>query len=138
MVIDSDKKNEIIKLRAKGLSFAKISNETGVAKQTAVDVCKKSEEQIATLKALYLEELYETEQVSKEERIKAHASLLRKIRSEIDERDLSDVATDKLIDLYLKATSTLKEDVIEPRFQSSDEQERDRKDRERLNRLTEL
>jgi len=136
MVINTETKNEIIKLRAKGLSFAKIAKETGVAKQTAVDVCKKSEEQIATLQALYLEELYETEQVSREERVKAHASLLRKIRDEIESRDLESVPTEKLIDLYLKAASTLKEDLIEPRFQSTEEQERERKERERLIRLT--
>lgn len=138
VTISIEKQEDIIRLRARGYSFAKIAKEVDVAKQTAVDTCKKSEERIATLKALYLEELYETEQISKEERIKAHSSLIRKIRDEIEGRDLEGVSTDKLIDLYLKASSTLKEELVEPNFQSTEEQTRDRKERELLDRLTSL
>lgn len=136
--IDSEKKRRILELRARGLSYAKISEEVGVAKQSAVDICKAQEEAIATLHALELEELYETHRITKEERIKAHASLLSRLRAEIAQRDLTDVPTDKLIDLSLKVSSSLKEEIVEPTFQSSEEQERDRQERQIINQLTEL
>lgn len=136
LLIDMQKKRSIMELRAKGYSYAKIAKETGVAKQTAIDVCKESEEVIATLNAMELEELYEEHAITAKERITAHANLLSRIREEIENRDLTEVPTDKLIDLYLKTASALKEEVITPNFQTSKEQERDRKEREYLDRLT--
>lgn len=136
--IDADKKRRILELRARGLSYAKISEEVAVAKQTAIDVCKAQEEAIATLQALELEELYETHRITKRERIAAHASLLSRIRTEIESRNLTDVPTEKLIDLYLKTSSALSEEVVEPNFQSTEEQERDRKERAIIDSLSSL
>lgn len=123
-------------MRAQGYSFARIAKEAGIAKQTAVDVCKANEEAIATLKAMELEELYETQRITLEERIRAHSSLMHRLREEIEGRPLADLPTDKLIDLYLKTSSTLKEEIVEPNFQSTEQQERDRREREELDRLT--
>lgn len=134
--IDTDRKRRILELRASGLSYAKISEETGVAKQTAINVCKAQEEEIATLEALNIEELYERHRITKRERIAAHASLLTRIRTELESRDLTDVPTDKLIDLYLKTSSSLSGEMIEPTFQTSEEQERDRQERSLINDLT--
>lgn len=133
--ITTEKQAEVIKLRAQGYSFAKIADQAGIAKQTAVDICRNSREELSTMQALFLDELYETEKVSREERIKAHSSLLRKIREEIDSRDLSDLSTDKLVDLYLKTSSALREDIVDPRFLSSEEQEAGKKDRAFLSDL---
>ena len=136
--IDADKKRRILELRARGLSYAKISEEVAVAKQTAIDICKAQEEAIATLQALELEELYETHRITKRERIAAHASLLSRIRTEIESRNLTDVPTEKLIDLYIKTSSALSEEIIEPNFQSTEEQERDRKERAIIDSLSSL
>lgn len=136
LLIDMDKKRSILELRAKGYSFARIARETGVGKQSAVDICKENEEAIATLNAMELEELYEEQAITSKERITAHATLLSRIRTEIENRDLTEVPTDKLIDLYLKTSSAIKEEIITPNFQTAKEQERDRKEREYLDRLT--
>ena len=133
--IDTDKQRRILELRARGY-YAKISTEVGVAKQTAIDYCKAQEEKIATLQALELEELYEQHSITKRERIAAHASLLSRIRAAIETRDFTDVPTDKLVDLYLKASSALSDEVVEPNFQTSEEQERDRQERRLINDLT--
>lgn len=134
--IDTDKQRRILELRARGYSYAKIATEVGVAKQTAIDYCKAQEEKVATLQALELEELYEQHGITKRERIAAHASLLSRIRTEIESRDFTDVSTEKLIDLYLKASSALSDEVVEPNFQTSEEQERDRQERRMINDLT--
>lgn len=136
--IDADKKRRILELRATGLSYAKISEEVGVAKQTAINVCKAQEEEIATLEALNMEELYEQHRITKRERIAAHASLLARIRTEIEGRDFTDVSTDKLIDLYLKTSASLSGEMVEPTFQTSEEQERDRQERRLINDLSSL
>lgn len=133
---DRDTENRIIELRARGKSYSTIASEVKVGKQTAIDVCKKYKEQIATLKALELEQLYEKQRITSTERITAIASLMQRVREEIDSRDLSQVPTEKLIDLYLKQASALKEEIIEPNFQSSEEQSRDRQEREYLDLLT--
>lgn len=134
--IDADKKRRILEMRAKGLSYSRIAEEADVAKQTAINVCKDQEEEIATLEAIELEELYETHKITKRERIVAHASLMAKIKAEIDSRNLTDVPTEKLIDLYLKTSSTLNEEIIEPTFQTTEEQERDRRERNLITSLT--
>lgn len=136
--IDADKKRRILELRATGLSYAKISTEVGIAKQTAINVCKAQEEEIATLEALNMEELYEQHRITKRERIAAHASLLARIRTEIEGRDFTDVSTDKLIDLYLKTSASLSGEMVEPTFQTSEEQERDRQERRLINDLSSL
>ncbi len=136
--IDADKKRRILELRATGLSYAKISKEVGVAKQTAINVCKAQEEEIATLEALNMEELYEQHRITKRERIAAHASLLARIRTEIEGRDFTDVSTDKLVDLYLKTSASLSGEIVEPTFQTSEEQERDRQERRLINDLSSL
>ncbi len=133
---DRDTENRIIELRARGKSYSTIASELKIGKQTALDVCKKYKEQIATLQALELEQLYEEQRITSTERITAIASLMQRVREEIDSRDLSQVPTEKLIDLYLKQSSALREEIIEPNFQSSEEQSRDRKEREYLDRLT--
>lgn len=135
MAIDNTKVQEILTLRAKGKSYAAIANETGVAKQSTVDTCKRYRERIATLQALELEELYERQRITSTERIQAHATLMQRIREEIDSRPLTDIPTDKLIDLYLKEGAALREEIIEPNFKSSEEQERDRKEREYISGL---
>ena len=78
--IDADKKRRILELRARGYSYAKISDEVGVAKQTAIDLCKAQEETISTLEAIELEALYEQHRITKRERIAAHASFYRSLR----------------------------------------------------------
>ena len=133
---DKDTEEKIIRLRARGKSYATIATELRIGKQTAIDVCKKRKEQIATLEALELEELYEAQRITATERITAIASLMHRIREEIDRRDLKDIATDKLIELYLKQASTLKEEMIEPSFRSSEEQLREQRERKYLDRLT--
>lgn len=136
MAIYKDTERRIIQLRARGKSYATIAKEAEVAKQTAIDVCKRSREEIANLQALEVEELHETQRVTYRERITALSSLMQRVREEIDRRDLTQVPTEKLIDLYLKQASALKDEIVEPSFKSSEEQARDRQEREYLDRLT--
>ena len=129
-------KEKFIELRAKGWSFEKIAKQLGKAKQTLIDWSKELDDEIANLKALELEALYEKHYLLKENRIETFGELLRKLKDEVMSRDLSDVPTDKLLDLFLKYNSQVKEEIVEPIYKSSKELIREKEDRELLDVLT--
>ena len=123
-------KQRFIQLRAEGLSFDKIAKDLGKAKQTLIDWSKELEEEISNRKAIELENLYQIHYLTKEARIKNYGTLLSKITAEINTRDLKDINTSKLLELYLQYTEKAKDEVIEPIFKSSKELTEDK-----LNRL---
>lgn len=131
-------KERFIELRAKGWSFDKIAKEIGKAKQTLINWSKELEDEIANRKALELEALYEKHYLLKENRIETFGVLLRKLKDEVMSRDLSDVPTDKLLELLLKYNSQVKEEIVEPIYKSSQELIEERQDRELLKELTTL
>ena len=129
-------KERFIDLRAKGYSFDKIAKELGKAKQTLIDWSKELQEEIANRKALELEALYENYYLLKENRIQTFGAMITKIKEEVERRDLSDVPTDKLLELLLKYNSQVKEEIVEPIYKSSQEIKEERQDRELLEELT--
>lgn len=131
-------KERFIELRAKGWSFDKIAKETGKAKQTLIDWSKELQDEIANRKALELEALYESYYLLKENRLQTFGAMITKIKKEVESRDLSDVPTDKLLDLFLKYNSQVKEEIVEPIYKSSEEIKEDELDKELLNELTNM
>ena len=131
-----DTKERFIELRAKGWSFDKIAQELGKAKQTLIDWSKELEEEIANLKALELEALYEKHYLLKENRLQVFGELLSKIKEEALSRDLSDVPTDKLLELLLKYSNQVNEEIVEPKFKTSGDIREERLDKELLEELT--
>lgn len=133
-----DTKERFIELRAKGWSFDKIAKETGKAKQTLIDWSKDLQDEIANRKALELEALYESYYLMRENRLQTFGVMLSKIKAEVERRDLSDVPTDKLLELLLKYSNQVKEEIVEPTYKSSLEITEEREDRELLEELTSL
>lgn len=131
-------KEKFIELRAKGWSFDKIAKELGKAKQTLINWSKELEDEIANLKALELEALYETYYLQRESRLQTFGAMLTKIKEEVESRDFSDVPTDKLLELLLKYNSQVKEEIVEPIYKTSEEIKEDELDKELLNELTNI
>jgi transcriptional regulator with XRE-family HTH domain len=131
-----DTKQRFIELRAKGWSFDKIAKELGKAKQTLIDWSKDFQDEVANLKAMELEAIYESYYLLKENRLETFGGLLNKIKDEVLSRDLTDVPTDKLLDLFLKYNTQIKEEIIEPTYKTSLEITEERIDRELLEELT--
>ena len=134
----TETKERFIELRAKGYSFDRIAKELGKAKQTLIDWSKELQDEIANLKALELEALYESYYLLKENRLQTFGAMLTKIKEEMERRDLSDVPTDKLLDLLLKYNSQVKEEIVEPIYKTSQEIIEERQDRELLEELTNI
>lgn len=131
-------KRRFIELRAKGYSFDKIAKELGKAKQTLLDWSRELDQEIAQAKALELDSLYESYSLYKEARLKALGEILSKLKKEVDNRDLTDLPTDRLLDLFLKYEGVVKESLVEPVFKSSREIEEEKEDRLLLEELTSL
>ena len=131
-------KRRFIELRAKGYSFDKIAKELGKAKQTLLDWSRELDQEIAQAKALELDSLYESYSLYKEARLKTLGEILSKLKKEVDNRDLTDLPTDRLLDLFLKYEGVVKESLVEPVFKSSREIEEEKEDRLLLEELTTL
>jgi IS30 family transposase len=131
-------KERFIELRAQGWSFDKIAKELGKAKQTLIDWSKELQDEIANRKALELETLYEKYYLLKEHRLETFGGLLGKLKDEVAKRDLSDLPTDKLLELFLKYNTQIKDEVVEPSFKSSQELIEERMDKELLEELITL
>ena len=109
-------KRDFVLLRSKGLSFAKIAKELAVSKSTLISWSKELGAEIARLKAVELEALYEEAYLLKTGRIELLSGQLKSLQEEMGKRDLGDVATDKLLDLWLRFFGEMKEEYIEPIF----------------------
>ena len=131
-------KRRFIELRAKGYSFDKIAKELGKAKQTLLDWSRDLDQEIAQAKALELDSLYESYSLYKEARLKTLGEILSKLKKEVDKRDLIDLPTDRLLDLFLKYEGVVKESLVEPVFKSSREIDEEKEDRLLLEELSAL
>lgn len=114
-------KDQFISLRAKGLSYAKIARKIKVSKSTLANWSSELEGEIASLRAMELEALYEKYYLVKEGRIKLLGDQLKDIQAELKTRKLDQVSTDKLLELELKVFQALKEEYVEQRPLSEQE-----------------
>ena len=117
-------KEDFIRLRAQGLSYAKIAERLGVAKSTLANWNADLEAEIASARAMELEALQEEYFLLKEKRISLLGEQLRRLRDELETRDLSEVATEKLLELQLRYYASLKEEFVDARPLSEAEQAR--------------
>ncbi|MCQ6277322.1 hypothetical protein JMM81_20835 [Bacillus sp. V3B] len=77
------------------------------------------------MKAIELEELYRLYYVQKHKRIELFGSQLEQIITELNKRDLSEVQTEKLLELKLKYLDFLKREEIELTLQIEEEMDFD-------------
>ena len=125
-------KQRFVELRAKGYSYDKIAKELKKAKQTLIDWGTELQEEIANLKAMELEELYNKYFLLKEHRIQTFGELLDKMKKEVTNRDLSEVPTGKLLELLIKYSGYINDEMIEPEYLSSRKMQSEKLSRELL------
>ena len=108
-------KSQFIELRAKGWSYVKIARKLKVSKNTLANWGAELEGEIASLKAMELEALYEKYYMTKEARIELLGEQLKAVKEELSKRGLGDVSTDKLMEMQLKLHQALQEEYTETR-----------------------
>ena len=131
-----DKQAEFIKLRARGLSLRQCGEALGTNKDTCNKWDRELKAQIAKHKSERLQDVYTEYGMYKEARIKALGTALNSIDTELSNRDLSDVPTDKLLDYKLKYTTALSEEYVPISAQTDEGQVLDAKTI--INRLDDL
>ena len=107
-----EQKNRFVHLRAKGYSYARIAEELSVSKTTLVNWNTELEAEVAAARSVELEALQEQYYLLKEGRIRLLGEQLKAIQTEISKRDLSEVKTDKLMDLELRYFTELKGEYV--------------------------
>lgn len=110
-----EQKQRFVVMRAKGYSYARITRKLGVSKGTLTAWNAELEVEVAKLRAMELEALQEEFFLLKEGRIRLIGEQLKAIQAEIGKRDLSQVRTDKLLELQLRYFAELKAEYVETR-----------------------
>lgn len=113
---NNETRQKFIELRAKGVSFSKISKELSIAKSTLITWSKEHLMEIDNLKAVELESLQEQFYIMKKARIELLGQQVERMKKELEKRDFSDVPSDKLLDALSKTLNQLKNDEIEITF----------------------
>ena len=102
MINKTDKQQDFTELRAKGNSFDTIAKQLEVSKGTLINWSRDLEDEIQNYSALELDALKEKYLISKKHQIQSYGEQLATVREELSNRDLSDVKTEKLIEVEVK------------------------------------
>lgn len=106
-------KEKFIKLRAKGHSYRDIEDILGISKSTLSNWNSELEEEIARLKAIELDALYQQFYMSKKSKIELLGNILNQMKEEVINRDLSEVETDRLLELIIKYKNELEKEKVD-------------------------
>jgi hypothetical protein len=111
-----DQKERFIELRAKEVPYEQISQEIGVSKPTLLKWGKELEMEINNRRAVELEYLQDKYCVSKKKRLEFYGEQLDRLYLELQQRDLSDIPTEKLFDMVMKTVANLIQEETPIRF----------------------
>lgn len=108
-----------IQLRAEGCTIAEIAEKTKSTPQEIIDKLAQNKESLKSLSAINEETELNRCGVTRKGRLKKIVSLRDRLETELSQRDLSDIPTDKLIALLLKVNENLREEVTPPKIISN-------------------
>ncbi len=107
---DQNTIDKFIALRADGWSYDKISQELKVSKQTLINWGRKYRHDIFNLIQIKKEAMKDEYGVLEHRRIEILGKPLKKIQTEIEKRDFSELPLDKAVGLLIQLTEKLKEE----------------------------
>jgi hypothetical protein len=116
MAHDMDTKSQFIELRARGWSFGRISKSLGVSKQTLIAWGKEYRLTISNLRSAELDALQRKYLNSVEGRLKLFGQALKNVEKELKNRDLSDVPTRELFEMFLRLIKESKAEQVDTVF----------------------
>jgi len=114
-------RRKFIQLRAEGLSLEKIARKMRISKSTLLRWSRKYESEIADLKAGRLEALREQYCLSVEAKVTMWGKIVNEIGPELTGRRLSNIASETLLNMLMKAQDRLEEAYVEPESNSENE-----------------
>ncbi len=106
-----DVKEQFVELRAGGKSYDVIAEALGVSKQTLISWSKDLTEEINNLKAVAIDAIQEKYLANKQARVAMFGVMLKKVREELEKRDLSDIPTNQLAEMLFKFSNNLRQET---------------------------
>jgi len=103
-------KAKFVALRAQGHSFASISKELNTAKSTLIQWSRIYFDEIRAMRDVEDEILLESYNIGKKHRIALLSGMLERLKEKINDVDLSQLPAERLIDITLKLSETLKKE----------------------------
>ena len=91
---DTETKHRFIELRAKGHSYDNIAHELDVSKPTLLAWGAELSKEISEAKIIELDAILEHFELMKVARVKSLVTFLKKVETELEKRDLSNVSTE--------------------------------------------
>ncbi len=95
-------KERFIELRASGMSYEAIAEALGVSRQTLQTWSKTLQAEITNASAVRMDALRARYGLLQQHQVEAFGQLLEKIRTELDKRDLGEVPTHRLMEMFLR------------------------------------
>lgn len=111
-----DDKEQFILLRAQGRSYESIAEELGVSRQTLQNWSQDLKKDLKNAKAFRLDALRAKYKMLESQKVESFGIMLAKIKEELSKRDLSEVPTHKLLDMFLKYHAAINEHASAPSF----------------------
>lgn len=111
--------NQFILLRASGETFKGIASKLDVPVADLIEWSRQLKEEIGNMKAVLFEEKESATFTKRSKRVEVLQAIAERMKDELASRDLTDVPTDKLLTLFTKITSNLKEDEQQVRFEKT-------------------
>src|SRR5215467_3123896 len=93
---DQETVQKFIELRAKGISYARIAEQLGVAKSTLILWSREQQHLIQNLRAIEWEDFVDRTLASRQETLKTISAQLGRVEAELGQRDLASVPTPRL------------------------------------------
>lgn len=109
-------KDEFVNLRAEGRSYDEIAGILNVSRQCLQNWSRDLQNQLENTKAFHLDAIKAKYKMLQAHRVEEFSIMLHRLREEVAKRDLSDVPTDKLLDLFIKFTKEARNEDVELHF----------------------
>jgi hypothetical protein len=111
---DLETKERFLELRAQEKSLRTIEKEIGTGRRTLAEWENEFKEELENRKAIELEALREKYWLTRQARTKSYGEEYKRAIEELKKRDLSTIATPKLVDMALKLDALLREEELIP------------------------
>lgn len=110
---------QFIELRAKGNSYDRIAEKLKVSKATLINWSNEYSMAIQNMQNLERDSLLEKHKMAKQHQMELYGVQLGKVREELSKRDLSDVSTEKLLNMELKLLDAVNNSGVNVTFKAS-------------------
>lgn len=113
----ADVRERFVELRARGHSYAKISDQIGVSKPTLIKWNRQYDAQIRELADEELEAVVERFRIARVHRVERFVKLIDLVEKQLDTRDLGEVQTAPLIREWIRLMQAVRMELEPQRFQ---------------------